>query len=63
MSQPKEDSVLPERNTIAVLPITTQENNSPQEQDTNSSQVLPAGVPITDADLTIQQLPSSQWNL
>ena len=28
-SQPKEDSILPERNTIAVPPITTQENNSP----------------------------------
>ena len=29
MSQPKEDSILPERNTIAVPPIATQENNSP----------------------------------
>ena len=41
-SQPKEDSILPERNTIAVPPIATQENNSPQEQNTNSPQVLPA---------------------
>ena len=41
-SQPKEDSILPERNTIAVPPIATQENNSPQEQDTNSPQVLSA---------------------
>ena len=43
-SQPKEDSILPERNTIAVPLIITQENNSPQEQDTNSPQVLPAEV-------------------
>ena len=35
-SQPKEDSILPEKNTIAVPPITTQENNLSQEQDTNS---------------------------
>ena len=28
-SQPKEDSTLPERNTIAVTPIETQENNPP----------------------------------
>ena len=41
-SQPKEDSILPERNTIAAPPIATQENNSPQEQDTNSPQVPPA---------------------
>ena len=39
MSHPKEDSILPERNTITVPPIATQENNSPQEQDTNSPQV------------------------
>ena len=39
-SQPNEDSILPERNTIAVPPTVTQENNSPQEQDTNSPQVL-----------------------
>ena len=44
VSQPKEDSILPEKNTIAVPPITTQENNSPQEQDANSPQVLPAEV-------------------
>ena len=44
MSQPKEDSILLERNTIAVPPIATQENNSPKEQDTNSSQVSPAEV-------------------
>ena len=36
VSQPKEDSILPEMNTIAVPPIT------PQEQDANSLQVLPA---------------------
>ena len=41
-SQPKENSILPEKNTRAVPPITTQENNLPQEQDTNSLQVLPA---------------------
>ena len=34
VSQPKEDSTLPERNTIAVPPIETQENNPPKEQDT-----------------------------
>ena len=44
VSQPKEDSILPEKNTIAVPPITTQENNSPQEQDANSLQVSPAEV-------------------
>ena len=41
-SPPKENSILPEKNTRAVPPITTQENNLPQEQDTNSLQVLPA---------------------
>ena len=41
-SQPKEDSTLPERNTIAVSPIETQENNPPQEHDTNSQQASPA---------------------
>ena len=35
---------MPEKNTIAVPPITAQENNSPQEQDTNSLQVPPAEV-------------------
>ena len=43
-SQLKEDSVLPEKNTIAVPPIATQENNSPQEQDKNSLQVSSAEV-------------------
>ena len=41
-SQPKEDSILPEKNTIAVPAITTKENNLPQEQDANSLQVSPA---------------------
>ena len=41
-SQPNEDSILPEKNTIATLHTTTQENNLPQEQDPNSPQVLPA---------------------
>ena len=41
VSQTKEDSISPEKNTIAVSPIATQENNSPQEQDANSLQVLP----------------------
>ena len=41
-SQPKEDSILPEKNTIAVPPIATQENTLPQEQDANSPQVLQA---------------------
>ena len=40
----KEDSMLPEKNTIAVPPIATGENNSPQEQDANSLQVLPVEV-------------------
>ena len=35
---------MPGNNTIAVPLITPQENNSAQEQDTNSSQVLPAEV-------------------
>ena len=43
-SQQKEDSVVPEKNTIAVPPITPHDNNSSQEQDTNSSHVLPAEV-------------------
>ena len=41
-SQPKEDSTLPERNTIAVSPIETLENNPPQEWDTNFQQASPA---------------------
>ena len=41
-SHQKEDSIVPEKNTIAVPPITPQENNSSQEQDTVSLQVLPA---------------------
>ena len=41
-SQPKEDGILPEKNTIAVPSIAPQENNSPQEQDANSLQVLTA---------------------
>ena len=43
-SQPKEDSTLPERNTTAIPPITTQGNNLPQEQDPNSLKVLQAEV-------------------
>ena len=39
VSQQKENSIVPEKNTMAVPPITPQENNSPQEQDTNSLQV------------------------
>ena len=42
VSQPKEDSIVPEKNTIAVHPITPKENNSPKEQDANSLQVSPA---------------------
>ena len=41
-SQPKEDSTLPDRNTIAVPPIETRGNNSPQEQDINFQQASPA---------------------
>ena len=41
---PKEDSILPEKNTIAIPPTATQENNLPQEQNENSPQVLPAEV-------------------
>ena len=44
MTQPKEDSILPEMNTIAIPPTATQENNSPQEQNQHSPQVLPAEV-------------------
>ena len=40
--QPKENNTLPERNTIAVPPIETLENNPPQEQDINFQQALPA---------------------
>ena len=41
---PKEDNILQERNTIAVPAITTQENNSSQEQNANALQVSPAEV-------------------
>ena len=41
-SQPKEGRTLPERNTIAVPPIETLENNPPQEQGINFQQALPA---------------------
>ena len=44
MTQPKEDSILPEKNTIAILPTATQENNLPQEHKQHSPQVLPAEV-------------------
>ena len=42
VTQPKEDSILPEKNTIVTLPTATQENNLPQEQNENSLPVLPA---------------------
>ena len=35
---------MPEKNTIAVPPITHKQNNSPQEQDVNSLQVFPTEV-------------------
>ena len=44
VSQPNKDSISPEKNTIAVPLIATQENNLPQEQDTNTLQVSPAEV-------------------
>ena len=40
-SQPKENNTLPERNTIAIPPIETLENNPPQEQDINFQQASP----------------------
>ena len=43
-SQQKVDSIVPGNNTTAVPLITPQENNSPHEQDTNSSQVSTAKV-------------------
>ena len=43
-SQPTEDSISPEKNTIAVPLITPRENNLLQGQDANSLQVLPAEV-------------------
>ena len=42
VSPPKENNTLPERNTIAIPPIETLENNPPQEQDINFQQALPA---------------------
>ena len=39
VTQPKEDSILPDVTTTEVPPITPQENNSHQELNTNSSQV------------------------
>ena len=42
VTQPKEDSILPEKNTIVILPTATQENNLPQEQNKNSLPVSPA---------------------
>ena len=44
VTQPKEDSILPEKNTIAIPPTTTQENNFPQEQNEHSPQVSPGEV-------------------
>ena len=43
-TQPKEDSILPEKNTIVIPPTETQEYNLSQEQNGNSPQVLPAEV-------------------
>ena len=44
VTQSKEDSILPETNTIVIPPKATQENNSPEEQNKHSPQVLPAKV-------------------
>ena len=44
VTQPKEDSILPEKNTIAIPPTPNQESNLPQEQNENSPQVSPAEV-------------------
>ena len=71
-SQPKEDSILPEQNIIVVPPITVQENNSPQEQDANTSQLSPAealydrsqanntAAPIQPVELVLGLTPEEQ---
>ena len=53
-SQPKEFRTLPERDTIAVPPIETLENNPPQEQDINFQQALSAEAFMTEVDPVIQ---------
>ena len=52
-SQPKEDSVVPEKNTIAVPLITPQENNSPAEAlyDRNRGNITVA--PIQPVELVV----------
>ena len=62
-SQPKEDGILPEKKTIAVPPIMTQENNLPQEQVQTLYKFHQQKHFMTEAKLTTQWLPSRQWNL
>ena len=62
-SPPKEDSILPERNTIAVPPITTQENNSPQEKVQTLHKFCQLKHFMIEAELIIQWPLSSQWSL
>ena len=60
-SQPKEVSLLPKRNTIAVPPIGTQENNHPRNKTQTPPQASPAeALFMTEANPTIQQLQFNQ---
>ena len=56
-SQLKEESISPEKNTIAVPLIVTQENNLSHEQDTNSIQVLTAEVLYDRSQANITAAP------
>ena len=60
MSQPKEDSILPEAITTEIPTITHKDNNLHQELNPNSSPVLSVEVFYNRDRVTIEQLPSSQ---
>ena len=61
-TQPIEDSILPAKNTIVILPTATQENNLPQEQTKTFYKFHQQKCFMTEAELTTPPLPSSQWN-
>ena len=62
VSQPKEDSILPEAITTEIPTITHKDNNLHQELNPNSSPVLSVEVFYNRDRVTIEQLPSSQLN-
>ena len=63
VTQPKEDSILPEVTTTEVTLITPRENNSHQELNANSSQVSSVEVLYDRNRGNNRKLPSSQLNL